>query len=134
MAQRTKVTQIQGQISPGRATGDPLTCQIPTTLIPMLAPSPLGPHPPYGLCLAARGPDSPSGEEKEVHQPRDDWGQQAPILEDLGQKGKRRWHHSVSYRRVNPASSEGFSPPPTPRITAASQLSPDPQDVHGSWR
>lgn len=33
-------------------------------------------------------PNSPSGEEEEVHQPRDDGGQQAPILENLRQKEK----------------------------------------------
>ena len=89
MAQKIKVIQIQGQISPATVLGDLLTCQIPATLIPTLAPSPLGSHPPYGLCPAARRPHSPSGEEKEVHQPRDDGGEQTPILEDLGQKGKK---------------------------------------------
>lgn len=108
--QKITVIQIQGQISPGTVLGDLLTSQIPTTLIPTFAPSPLGARPLHGLCPAAQRPDSPSGEEEEVHQPCDDGGQQTPILEDLGQKGKRRQHRSVSYRRVNPASSEGFFP------------------------
>ena len=42
MAQKIKVIQIQGQISPATVLGDLLTCQIPATLIPTLIPSPLG--------------------------------------------------------------------------------------------
>lgn len=45
MAWRTKVIQIQGEISPGIVPGDPLTCQIPATLILTLTPSLLGPPP-----------------------------------------------------------------------------------------
>lgn len=44
MAQRTKVIQIQGEISPGTVPGVLLTCKIPAMLIPTLAPSPLGSH------------------------------------------------------------------------------------------